>query len=176
MLDIDDFKRVNDVHGHGVGDEVLRQLAETLRTCVRPDDVVCRLGGEEFGVIMSACDGADAVHVAERIVARPAEVDMPAVGSVTVSVGLARGPEHAMNPRELDRCAEAAMMTAKAQGKNRIVLYADGATERPDAPRDGARRPLDRAHEAAAEPQRQAQPAERRSPDRRRDRGRAPRR
>ncbi len=53
MLDIDDFKRVNDVHGHGVGDELLRLLADTLRSCVRPDDVVCRLGGEEFGVIMT---------------------------------------------------------------------------------------------------------------------------
>jgi len=134
MLDIDNFKRVNDVHGHGVGDEVLKQLAETLRSSVRPQDVVCRLGGEEFGVIMSACDGSDAVRVAERIVARAGEVEVPAVGAVTVSVGLARGPEHAMNPRELTACAEAAMMTAKAQGKNRIVLYDDEGTERPDEP------------------------------------------
>src|SRR5438128_4923161 len=108
MLDIDDFKRVNDVHGHGVGDELLCSLADTVRACVRPEDVVCRLGGEEFAVIMSSCDGADAVHVAERIVARTAAVELPAVGSVTVSVGLARGPEHAMNPRELAACAEAA--------------------------------------------------------------------
>jgi len=134
MLDIDNFKRVNDVHGHGVGDEVLQQLAETLRSIVRPQDVVCRLGGEEFGVIMSSCDGEDAVRVAERIVARAGEVEVPAVGAVTVSIGLARGPEHAMNPRELAACAEAAMMTAKAQGKNRIVLYDDEATERPDEP------------------------------------------
>ncbi|HEY8705900.1 MAG TPA: diguanylate cyclase [Gaiellaceae bacterium] len=134
MLDIDNFKRVNDVHGHGVGDEMLQQLAETLRTCVRPQDIVCRLGGEEFGVIMGACDGVDAVRVAERIVARAGAVEMPGVGSVTVSVGLARGPEHAMNPRELTACAEAAMMTAKAQGKNRIVLYDDEGAERPDEP------------------------------------------
>jgi diguanylate cyclase (GGDEF)-like protein len=134
MLDLDNFKRVNDVHGHGVGDEVLQLLAEMLRSCVRPQDVVCRLGGEEFGVIMSACDGADAVSVAERIVSHAGALDIPAVGSVTVSVGLARGPEHAMNPRELAACAEAAMMTAKAQGKNRIVLYDDEATQRPDEP------------------------------------------
>jgi diguanylate cyclase (GGDEF)-like protein len=140
MLDIDDFKRVNDVHGHGVGDELLRLLADALRGCVRPDDVVCRLGGEEFGVIMHTCDGEDATTVAERIVEKLAELDFPAVGRLTVSVGLALGPEHAMNPRELAACAEAAMMTAKAQGKNRIVLYRDGAIERPDAPipeRDG---------------------------------------
>ncbi len=134
MLDIDDFKRVNDVHGHGVGDELLSLLADTLRTCVRPEDVVCRLGGEEFGVIMSACDGVDANHVAERIVERLASSDFRAVGPITVSVGLALGPEHAMNPRELCACAEAAMMTAKAQGKNRVILYEEGRSERPDAP------------------------------------------
>ncbi len=135
MLDIDDFKRVNDVHGHGVGDELLVTLADALRGAVRPDDIVCRLGGEEFGVIMSGCDGTDATAVAGRIVARMEEIETPpGVGTVTVSVGSALGPEHAMNPRELAACAEAAMMTAKAQGKNRVVLYAEGATERPDAP------------------------------------------
>jgi diguanylate cyclase (GGDEF)-like protein len=135
MLDIDDFKRINDVHGHGVGDELLHALAEALRRCVRPDDVVCRLGGEEFGVIMSA-DEASASRVAARIVERIAAIDLPGVGSVSVSAGLARGPEHAMNPRELAACAEAAMMTAKARGKNRFVLYDDDATERPVAARD----------------------------------------
>jgi diguanylate cyclase (GGDEF)-like protein len=134
MLDIDDFKRVNDVHGHGVGDELLKLFADELRGAVRPDDVVCRLGGEEFGVIMASCGGQDATRVAERIVARLGELDMPAVGKVTVSVGLSLGPEHAMNPRELAACSEAAMMTAKAQGKNRVVLYADGDIERPDVP------------------------------------------
>ena len=134
MLDIDDFKRVNDVHGHGVGDELLRLLADTLRAAVRPEDVVCRLGGEEFGVIMSSCDAADATRVAERLVERLGDFEFPAVGRVTVSIGLALGPEHAMNPRELGACAEAAMMTAKAHGKNRIVLYEEDRTERPDSP------------------------------------------
>ena len=134
MLDIDDFKRVNDVHGHGVGDELLRLLAEALRSCVRPDDVVCRLGGEEFGVIMHACDGKDATSIAERLIDRLAELDLAGVGTLTVSVGLSLGPEHAMNPRELAACAEAAMMTAKAHGKNRVVLYDEQAIVRPGAP------------------------------------------
>ncbi|MFL5959182.1 MAG: diguanylate cyclase [Gaiellaceae bacterium] len=134
MLDIDDFKHVNDVHGHAVGDELLRFLAEALRAIVRPEDVICRLGGEEFAVLMDGCGGEDAVRVAERVQTRLAAVDFPGVGRMTVSVGLALGPEHAMNPRELAACAEAAMMTAKAQGKNQVVLYADDETKRPDTP------------------------------------------
>ena len=134
MLDIDDFKRVNDVHGHAVGDELLRFLAEALRAIVRPEDAICRLGGEEFAVVMDECNGDDAVRVAERVQNRLAGVDFPGIGHMTVSVGLALGPEHAMNPRELAACAEAAMMTAKAQGKNQVVLYAEEATQRPDAP------------------------------------------
>jgi diguanylate cyclase (GGDEF)-like protein len=134
MLDIDDFKHVNDVHGHAVGDELLRFLAEALRAIVRPDDVICRLGGEEFAVLMESCGGGDAEHVAERVQSRLAAVDFPGIGRMTVSVGLALGPEHAANPRELAACAEAAMMTAKAQGKNQVVLYDEGGARRPDSP------------------------------------------
>ena len=134
MLDIDDFKHVNDVHGHAVGDELLRFLAEALRAIVRPEDVICRLGGEEFAVLMDDCGGEDAVRVAERVQTRLAAVDFPGIGRMTVSVGLSLGPEHAMNPRELAACAEAAMMTAKAQGKNQVVLYDEDGTRRPDAP------------------------------------------
>jgi HD-GYP domain-containing protein (c-di-GMP phosphodiesterase class II) len=83
---------------------------------------------------MDGCGGEDAVRVADRVQTRLAEVDFPGIGRMTVSVGLALGPEHAMNPRELAACAEAAMMTAKAQGKNQVVLYYEEATKRPDAP------------------------------------------
>ncbi len=134
MLDIDDFKHVNDVHGHAVGDELLRFLAEALRAIVRPEDAICRLGGEEFAVVMDDCGGHNAVRVAERVQTRLTAVDFPGIGRMTVSVGLALGPEHAMNPRELAACAEAAMMTAKAQGKNQVVLYDEDETSRPDAP------------------------------------------
>src|SRR5579884_2650209 len=144
MLDIDDFKHVNDVHGHAVGDELLGCLADALRGSVRPEDVVCRLGGEEFAVVMVGCSGDDAVRVAERIETRLAAVEFPGIGRMTVSVGVALGPEHAMNPRELAACAEAAMMTAKAQGKGRIVVYAEDATARPAAP--GTARDLRIAH------------------------------
>jgi diguanylate cyclase (GGDEF)-like protein len=132
MLDIDDFKRVNDVYGHGAGDEILRSLAVTLRGCVRATDVVCRLGGEEFAVVMTSRSPENAERLARRLVDRVAEEEFDPAGRITVSVGLARGPEHAMNPRELIACAEAAMMTAKARGKNQIVLYDDTSHERPE--------------------------------------------
>ncbi|MDQ5821342.1 MAG: diguanylate cyclase, partial [Actinomycetota bacterium] len=132
MLDIDDFKRVNDVHGHGIGDEVLRELAEGLRSMVRASDVVCRLGGEEFGVIMGGASQVSATSLAERLTRRLTEFDFGPAGRITVSVGLAQGPQHAMNPRELVACAEAAMMTAKALGKNQVVFFDEETSRRPD--------------------------------------------
>ncbi len=123
MLDIDDFKRVNDIHGHGVGDLVLVELVDLLQATVRASDVVCRLGGEEFGVIMASCDAGDALGLARRIVDRLAETEIGPAGKLSVSIGIAQGPEHAMNPRELVACAEIAMMTAKARGKDQAVLF-----------------------------------------------------
>jgi diguanylate cyclase (GGDEF)-like protein len=133
MLDIDDFKRVNDVYGHGAGDQVLTELAELLRAALRGSDVVCRLGGEEFGVIMPSGGAADAFALASRLTETLDDVEFGPAGKITISVGVSQGPEHAMNPRELVACAEAAMMTAKARGKNQIVLFDDEASERPDA-------------------------------------------
>ena len=132
MLDIDDFKRVNDVFGHGAGDEILRSLADALKSTVRASDVVCRLGGEEFAIVMASRNGDDAERLANRLVDRVASAQFEPAGRITISVGLARGPEHAMNPRELIACAEAAMMTAKARGKNQIVLYEEASLERPE--------------------------------------------
>ncbi len=135
LMDIDDFKKINDVYGHAVGDEVLADLAQILTRTVRASDVVCRVGGEEFAIIMPACDAADAMGLGTRLNDVLTDTGFGMVGRVTVSVGVAQAPEHAMNPRELVACAEAAMMTAKARGKNRIVLFDEGAGERPDAPR-----------------------------------------
>ena len=131
MLDIDDFKRVNDIYGHGAGDEILRGLAETLKDSVRASDVVYRLGGEEFAIVIASRSPENAEQLAHRVVERVTSTDFDPAGRITISVGLARGPEHAMNPRELITCAEAAMMSAKARGKNQIVLYEDSSMERP---------------------------------------------
>jgi diguanylate cyclase (GGDEF)-like protein len=139
MLDIDDFKRANDVHGHAAGDEMLIQLAETLLATARGTDVVCRLGGEEFAVIMPGTDTASAANLATRIAEHVEEEQFGPAGRLTLSIGLAEGPEHASNPRELIACAEAAMMTAKARGKDQVVNYGEGAHERPQSQETTAR-------------------------------------
>ena len=133
MFDLDDFKRVNDVYGHGTGDQLLIGVARVAREVVRGSDVVCRVGGEEFGVIMPSCDAGDALGFAARLIERLRDLELEPIGRMTVSLGVAQGPQHAMNPRELVACAEAAMMTAKARGKNRVVLYDEGVSERPAA-------------------------------------------
>jgi diguanylate cyclase (GGDEF)-like protein len=131
MLDLDDFKRVNDIYGHGIGDELLLQVADVLRGSVRGTDVVCRVGGEEFAVIVPSGDLASAVVLAERLGAEVARLEVEAVGRLTVSAGVAVGPEHAANPRELVACAEAAMMTAKTLGNGLVIVFDEEATARP---------------------------------------------
>src|SRR5918994_134450 len=131
MIDIDDFKKVNDVFGHAVGDQVLAELADHLRATVRTSDVVCRIGGEEFAVIVPDSNETQTVALATRLADRLDKVELELAGRIAVSIGIAQGPQHAANPRELVACAEAAMMTAKARGKNRVVFFDDSDTERP---------------------------------------------
>jgi diguanylate cyclase (GGDEF)-like protein len=131
LLDLDDFKKVNDVYGHGVGDQVLVQLADVLRASVRGTDSVCRVGGEEFAIVLPSGDIANAVALAERLGEQLTALDVGAAGTLTVSIGIAVGPEHAANPRELVACAEAAMMTAKSRGDGLVVVFDETARERP---------------------------------------------
>jgi HD-GYP domain-containing protein (c-di-GMP phosphodiesterase class II)/putative methionine-R-sulfoxide reductase with GAF domain len=100
---------------------------------VRTSDVVCRVGGEEFGIIMASCGAADAMGLAGRITETLAETELEPAGRLQLSIGIAQSPQHAMNPRELVACAEVAMMTAKARGKGGAVLFGDGDGERPSA-------------------------------------------
>ena len=131
MLDLDDFKKVNDVYGHGVGDQLLRQVADVLRATVRSSDVVSRIGGEEFAIIVPSGDLRSSVALAERIASELGRLEAEAAGRLTVSTGVAIGPEHAANPRELVACAEAAMMTAKTRGKGLILPFDASDLERP---------------------------------------------
>jgi diguanylate cyclase (GGDEF)-like protein len=130
LLDIDDFKKLNDIYGHATGDSVLVRLADVMRATVRASDVACRIGGEEFAVILPSCDAGDAMGLARRLRDRMAVLDVEGIAGITLSVGISQGPEHATNPRELVACAETAMMTAKARGKDQAVLYSLDDVER----------------------------------------------
>jgi diguanylate cyclase (GGDEF)-like protein len=137
MIDLDDFKRVNDVYGHGEGDQALVSVADLLLSSVRGSDVVCRVGGEEFAIVMPSCRAADALGLATRIADRFRSTDLGVGGRLTFSGGVAEAPDHAMNPRELAACAETSMMAAKARGGDLVVVFSDDATDRPDAPARG---------------------------------------
>ena len=131
ILDLDDFKKVNDVYGHGVGDQVLVEVGDILRGSVRGADAVCRIGGEEFAIILPSGTLDTALRLAERAARTVETTSFEPVGPLTVSVGVAVGPDHAANPRELVACAEVAMMTAKARGKRRVVVFDETGGDRP---------------------------------------------
>jgi diguanylate cyclase (GGDEF)-like protein len=120
LIDIDHFKRLNDQHGHQVGDEVLRRVAELIAIAARTGDTPARYGGEEFGVILAATDAEQAETAAERLRVAIATADLGA--PVTVSIGLATFPQHGANAFELIRAADAALYTAKKTGRNRVVV------------------------------------------------------
>lgn len=123
MLDVDDFKKVNDRFGHHVGDLVLVDLAALLTRVVRAADICCRYGGEEFAVILPATGAAEAGLLAERLQVILAQAQ-PGGQKVTVSIGVAVWTEAMHTVHALVEKADQAMYEAKRQGKNRVVVSA----------------------------------------------------
>ena len=126
ILDVDDFKRVNDTYGHLQGDEVLQVIAQILHSEPRAIDEPARYGGEEFVVALPETGSEGAVELAERIRVRLEQKRIPAVDggeplSVTASFGTATLPEAAGTVRELFEAADEALYEAKRQGKNRVI-------------------------------------------------------
>lgn len=127
VLDIDHFKRVNDLHGHGAGDQVLRAVASALIDSVRPMDLVARIGGEEFAIILPNCASAFGETVAERVRRRvermPVMVSPGVEIACTVSIGGAFAPQWVRStPALWVERADQQLYRSKAQGRNLVRL------------------------------------------------------
>jgi diguanylate cyclase (GGDEF)-like protein len=123
LLDIDNFKEINDTFGHLLGNAVLRQVGPRLRDQLEPGDVIGRLGGDEFGVVLPGADIDRAISVAHALlrVDRPFVADGHAL-DLMASIGIAVSPEHGTNSETLLQCAEVAMYAAKRSG-NSCAVY-----------------------------------------------------
>ena len=125
-LDLDQFKQVNDVHGHTTGDLLLREVAVRIKACIRESDTVGRIGGDEFMVLLQGINTPqDAFVVAETIrtmLGHPYSLEGVEL-SVSPSIGIVHYPEHGDDYRQLTRYADEAMYSAKRQGGNRSLFH-----------------------------------------------------
>ena len=120
LLDVDNFKRVNDTYGHDAGDEVIRHLATTLLAETRGIDLAARMGGEEFAVILPETNFERGAEVAERLRLAIGEMQVPTAGRITASFGVAAFPACAATWRELIAVSDAALYQAKRLGRDRV--------------------------------------------------------
>ena len=140
LLDLDEFKTVNDSFGHGTGDDVLRTTAEIMRSVCRDVDIPARLGGEELAILLPETRGEGARTLAERLrerlEARKHRARDGQTFTVTASLGVAtsEGPDRSTAEAFLQR-ADAALYQAKDEGRNRVVVAPVG--DEPDRPEDG---------------------------------------
>ncbi len=128
MIDIDDFKKVNDIYGHPTGDVVLIKVADLIKKSIRGCDILSRYGGEEFLVALPVTPINDAKNVADRIV-KSFNANLFDIGKdkdsirVTVTIGLSAYPDNSGNKEELIANADKALYRGKNNGKNQVVLY-----------------------------------------------------
>ncbi len=124
MLDIDDFKYVNDIHGHQCGDSVLREFAVRIQKACRRYDTIARYGGEEFSIILPGTPVPDAEKVAFRIVSSLGKTPFNGIKkNITTSIGISSYPAHAVGTDEIICTADKALYWSKMQGKNRYSVY-----------------------------------------------------
>jgi diguanylate cyclase (GGDEF)-like protein len=143
MFDIDDFKRINDTHGHHAGDVVIKKMADIVRKNTRGGDLVGRYGGDEFIVLITSTTEKQAISFAEKLREMIAATDVAIPGTevpvrITVSGGLAMFPTHGQSTSELFQAADDALFESKRQGRNRILIAAtvglDGGAAKGAAP------------------------------------------
>ena len=129
MIDIDRFKLLNDEHGHAAGDQVLQWFGDLVKTKLRPGDIACRYGGEEFVVMMPSAPLTVSLSRAEDIRGSFTQLVRTAsnnrLPNVTLSAGLAVFPADATSASELRRCADVALYAAKRGGRDRVMVYTE---------------------------------------------------
>ncbi|MBL4844301.1 MAG: diguanylate cyclase [Planctomycetes bacterium] len=126
MLDLDHFKKINDGHGHDVGDEVLRRVSARLKRALRVDDYACRWGGEEFLVLLPGTNGRGARIVADKVAVAIRSQPIGEAGlTVTASIGLSIYPEHGTSSELLIKRADQALYAAKTAGRNRVTVFTE---------------------------------------------------
>ncbi|HLM55657.1 MAG TPA: diguanylate cyclase [Pyrinomonadaceae bacterium] len=127
LIDIDNFKEVNDTYGHDAGDEAIRRVASTLQAGTRGIDTGARIGGDEFAVILPETDPRGGLDVAERLSAAIRSLDVRPLGRLTASIGVAEFPSCASSGDGLRMAADAALYEAKRAGRDRVVAAAPEA-------------------------------------------------
>lgn len=128
MIDLDDFKKINDEFGHLAGDEALRTTARVIRQTIRTIDVACRYGGEEFAIILPQTEKPGAAVIAERICSELRKLDLPVRQTdvplrISGSLGVAGYPDDANSPETLVQQADIALYHAKRRGKGQVVIF-----------------------------------------------------
>lgn len=127
MMDIDNFKQINDKFGHDIGDEVIKKVSEIGMSLMRDADLMARVGGEEFAVIMANTSLSEAISIAERMQKSIAKADLlvndKEVLQFSLSFGVAFADDHVQSVSELLKCADSALYSAKRTGKNKISSY-----------------------------------------------------
>lgn len=132
LLDLDEFKAINDRHGHAAGDAMLREVADRMRKALRPDDLACRIGGDEFAVLMrgagAKAHAADTAARLSKVLHDPVHVEGTEL-PMSASIGFACFPEHGANAKELQRAADLALYHVKHDGRGGVSAYTIGMSD-----------------------------------------------
>lgn len=132
LMDLDNFKDINDSFGHSAGDELLMQVSQRLQACCAPEHTLARLGGDEFGVLVQSVQSTNEVTaLAELLMQQLQSPFLLANGSeiiTALSVGISLYPDHASSAEDLIRAADVAMYKVKSEGRNHVAVYTDDLT------------------------------------------------